>query len=79
MHGHSVKASALRSAYAVSTGPKTTKAMGKAWLTFVVPPDKFSAFRLQDTKRFRVQQHVFKMPLISKAARIVPLPALRCL
>ena len=77
---HGAKAAGLRAAHRVLTDAKAGK---QAWLTFVVPPDKFAAFKKQkiegplDTKKFNIGQRVMKMPLVSQATRPILMPALR--
>ncbi len=64
------KAAGLRDAHAVLNGPKASK---QAWLTFVVPPEKFAKFKRQkisgppDAKKINIRQRVMKMPLIPHA------------
>lgn len=60
------EAQGLRKACAVLRGPKEG---GQAWLTFIVPPDKFDKFKNQKMrghlglKKHNFRQRVLKMPL----------------
>ena len=67
--GQGADAAGLRAAHAVLNGPKASK---QAWMTFVVPPDKFATFKRQEMsgpldRKFNIRQHVMKMPLVSQA------------
>ena len=60
------KAPGLRRFYNALTGPQSGQ---EAWLTFIVPPDKFDAFRLQKIageeklgQQYSIKQRVISMP-----------------
>ncbi len=61
-----VRADGLRKAYAVLRGPKDGS---HAWLTWVVPPNKYDDFSEQQVlnkihlKKFKIRQRVLKFPL----------------
>ena len=79
---HGAKTIGLRKAYAVLRGPQVPQAGGHAWLTFVVPPDKFEQYKLQEIKgpldgtKCRIRQRVLKMPLTSRAILAIAKPAM---
>ena len=79
---HGAKASGLRAVHGILARPKASK---QAWLTFVVPPDKFADFNQQkiigplNTKKFNIRQRVLKMPLAYQASHTILMPALRFL
>ena len=74
---HGTEAAGLEAAHEVLSGPWAGK---QAWLTFVVPPDKFASFKKQKIpgpllmKKLDIRQRVMKMPLVSRATRSVPMP-----
>lgn len=77
-----IEAPQLRKAHAVLTGPKAGE---QAWLTFIVPPEKFADFKQQkisgrlNPKKVNIKQRVMKMPLVSLTTRTIFAPALQCL
>ena len=65
---HGAKAPGLQNAYSALTGPLKS---GYAWLTFVVPPDRFANYKLQQLKsldltRFTIKQRVMKLQISSR-------------